>query len=98
MDQRKEIQVSGQVVDDREEFLVDRDKGVCDPFLSIGSVSVSKEKLWYYNSQGNDVLNVCKSFLYYFSLEQTLHFPEFAEWCAVNYSPSQRIIVSQSTS
>ena len=78
MDQGKEIQVSGQVVDDKEEFLVDRDR----------SVSVSKEKLWYYNSQGNDVLNVCQSFLYYFALEQTLHFPEFAEWCAVNYSPS----------
>ena len=58
MDQGKEIQVSGQVVDDREEFLVDRDKSVCDPFLSVGSVSVIKEKLWYYNSQGNDVLNV----------------------------------------
>ena len=68
---------------------------MCDPFLSVGSVSVSKEKLWYYNSQGNDVLNVCESFLYYFDIEQTLHFPEFTEWCAINYSPSQRIIVSQ---
>ena len=37
-------------------------------------------------------------FLYHFALEQTLHFLEFAEWCAVNYSPSQRIIVSWSTS
>ena len=98
MDRGKEIQVSGQVVDDREEFLVDRDRGMCDPFLSVGSVSVTKEKLWYYNSRGNDVLNVCKSFSYYFALEQTLHFPEFAEGCAVNYSASQRIIVSQSTS
>ena len=78
--------------------MVDRDRGVCDPFLSIGSVSVSKERLWQYNSEGNDVLNVCKSFLYYFSFEQTLHFPEFAEWCAVNYSPSQRVITSRSTS
>ena len=98
MDQGKELQGSGHVVDDREDYLVDRDRGVCDPFLSIGSVSVSKERLWHYNSQGNDVLNVCKSFLYYFTIEQTLHFPEFAEWCAVNYSPSQRIIVSHSTS
>ena len=98
MDQGKEIQVSGQVVDDKEEFLVERDRSVCDPFLSIGSVSVSKEKLWYYNSQGNDVLTVYKSFLHYFALEQTLPFPEFAEWCAVNYSPSQRIIVSRSAS
>ena len=77
---------------------MDRDRSVCDPFLSIGSVSVNKEKLWYYNSQGNDVLNVCRYFLYYFALEQTLPFPEFTEWCAVNYSPSQRIIVSRSAS
>ena len=98
MDKGKEIQVSGQVVDDREEFLVDRDRSVCDPFLFVGSVSISKEKLWHYHSQGNDVLNVCKSFLYYFAIEQTLHFPEFAEWCAINYSPSQSIIVNRSTS
>ena len=96
MDKEGELQ-SSHVIDDREEYLVDRDRGVCDPFLSVGSVSFSKERLRYYHSQGNDILNVCKSFLYYFSLEQTLHFPEFAEWCAVNYSPSQRIIMSQST-
>ena len=88
MDQGKKLQGSGHVVDDREDYLVDRDRGVCDPFLSIGSVSVSKESLWHYKSQGNDVLNVYKSFLYYFAIEQTLHFPEFMEWCAVNYSPS----------
>ena len=90
--------MSGRVADDREEFLIDRHRGVCDPFLSTGSVSGSKEKLWSYFSQGNDVLNVCKSFLYHFALEQTLHFPEFSEWCAVNYSPSQRVIVSRSAS
>ena len=48
MDQGKESQVCGQVyqvADDREEFLVDRDRSVCDPFLSVGSVSVSKERL-----------------------------------------------------
>ena len=98
MDQEKELQGSGRILDDREDYLVDRDRGVCDPFLSIGSVSVSKERLWHYNSQGNDVVNVCKSFLYYFVVEKTLHFPEFAEWCTLNYSPSQRVIVSQSTS
>ena len=63
------MQGFGQVLDDREDYLVDREKGVCDPFLSIGSVSVSKKRLWKYNSEGNDVLNVCKSFLYYFAVE-----------------------------
>ena len=45
MDPGKEAQMSDQVVDDREEFLVDMDRNVCDPFLSVESVSVSKERL-----------------------------------------------------
>ena len=98
MDKGKDLQGFNRILDEREEYLVDRDRGVCDPFLSVGSVSVSKERLWQYNSQGNDILNACKSFLYHFAVEQTLHFPEFAEWCAVNYSSSQRVIVSHSTS
>ena len=87
MDQGKDLEGFSRILDDREEYL-DRDRGLCDPFLSVGSVSVSKERLWQYNSQGNDILNACKSFLYYFAVEQTLHFPKFAEWCAVNYSSS----------
>ena len=43
-------------------------------------------------------MNVCKSFLYYFAIGQTLSFPEFAEWCASSYSPSERVIMSHSTS
>ena len=88
MDQGKYLEGFNHILDDREDYLVDGDRGVCDPFLSIGSVLVSKERLWQYNSQGNDILNACKSFLYYFSIEQTLHFLEFVEWCAVNSSSS----------
>ena len=98
MDKGKYLQGFNRILDEREEYLVDRDRGVYDPFLSVGSVSIIKERLWRYNSQGNDILNACKSFLYHFSIEQTLHFPEFAKWCAVNYSSSQRVIVSHSTS
>ena len=36
--------------------------------------------------------------MYHFVVEQTLHFPEFAEWCAVNYSSSERVIVIHSMS
>ena len=43
-------------------------------------------------------MNVCKSFLYYFAIELTLPFPEFAEWCESSYSPSERVIMSHSTS
>ena len=78
--------------------MVDRDRGIYDPFLSVGNVSVIKERFWRYNSQGKDILNARKSFLYYFTIEQTLPFPKFVEWCASNYSSSERVIVSRSTS
>ena len=83
-----------RVLDEREEFVVDRERKVYDPVLSVGNVSVSKERLWQCNLQGNDVLNICSSFSYYFSIEQTLPFPEFVEWCARTYSPSERVIMS----
>ena len=79
MDKGKDLQGFNRILDDREEYLVDRDRGVNDPFLSVGSVSVIKERLWRYNSQGNDILNSCKTFLYNFAVEQTLPFPKFAE-------------------
>ena len=69
-----------------------------DPILSVENVSVSKERLRQYNLQGIDVLSVCNSFSYYFSIEQTLLFPEFVEWCESIYSPSERVIMSHSTS
>ena len=79
-------------------MVVDRDRNVFDPIFSACSVSVSKERLWQYNSQGNDILNVCSSFLYYFSIEQTLPFPEFFEWCANSYSSSEKVIMSHTMS
>ena len=46
MDKEKGLQGFNRILDEREECLVDRDKGVYDPFLSVGSVSVIKENLW----------------------------------------------------
>ena len=69
MEKEKGLEGLNRVLDEREEFFVDRDRGVYDLFLSIGNVSVIKEILWRYNSQGNDILNSCKSFLYYFAIE-----------------------------
>ena len=77
-----------RVLDEREEVVIDRERNVFDPILSVCSVSISKERLWQYNLEGNDILNVCNSFLYYFVVEQTLPFPEFCEWCANSYSSS----------
>ena len=68
------------------------------PYSIVCSVSVSKEHLWQYNSQRNDIPNVCSSFSYYFSIEQTLPFPKFVKWCVKSYSSSERVIMSHTTS
>ena len=51
MEKEKGLESLNRVLDEKEEFLVDRDRGVYDPFLSMGNVSVIKERLWRYNSQ-----------------------------------------------
>ena len=66
-------------LDRKEEVIVDRDGNVFDPILSVCNISQSKEKLWSFKSHGRNVLNVCHSFLYYFSVDQTLCYPEFIE-------------------
>ena len=46
MEREQGLGVLSRVLDEREEFVVDRDRNVCDPFLLVGNVSVSKERLW----------------------------------------------------
>ena len=98
MEKEQSLGVLCRVLDEREEFVVDSERNICDPVLSVGNVSVSKERFWQCNLQGNDVLNVSSSFSYYFSIEQTLPFPKFVEWCAYSYSPFERVIMSHTTS
>ena len=33
--------------------------------------------------------------MYYFSIEKTLYYPEFVEWCVNNYSPTKRVIMNK---
>ena len=42
MEKEKGLEVLNWVLDEREEFMVDRDRSVYDPFLSIGNVSITK--------------------------------------------------------
>ena len=49
MEREQGLGFLSRFLDEREEFLVDGDINVCDPVLSIGNVSVSKEWLWQYN-------------------------------------------------
>ena len=50
MDKEKGLEGFNRILDEREKCLVDRDRGVYDPFLFVGNVSVIKERLWRYNS------------------------------------------------
>ena len=36
--------------------------------------------------------------MYYFVVEKNIPFPEFVEWCANNYSSSERVVMSRATS
>ena len=98
MEKEQGLGVLCRVLDEREEFVVDMERNVCDPVLSVGNVSVSKERMWQCNLQGNDVLNFYSSFSYYFSIEQTLPFPKFVEWYANSYSPSKRVVMNHTMS
>ena len=49
MEREQGLGVLSRVLYDREEFVVNRDRNVCDPVLSVGNVSVSKEQLWKCN-------------------------------------------------
>ena len=82
-------------LDRKEEFIVDGEGNVFDPILSVSSISQSKEQLWSFKSQGRDVFDVWNSIMYYFSIEQTLYYPEFVEWCVNNYSPTGRVIMNK---
>ena len=46
MEKEKGLEVLNRVLDEREEFMVDRDRSVYNPFLSVGNVSITKERLW----------------------------------------------------
>ena len=45
MEREQGLGVVSRVLDEKEEFVVDRDINVYDPALSVGELSVSKERL-----------------------------------------------------
>ena len=45
MEREQGLGVLCRVLDEREEFVVDRDRNLYHPILSVGNVSISKEQL-----------------------------------------------------
>ena len=46
MDKEQSSGILCRVLDEREEVVIDRERNVFDPIMSVCSVSVSKEHLW----------------------------------------------------
>ena len=46
MEKEQGLGVLCRVLDERQEVVFDRERNVCDPVLSVGNVSVLKERLW----------------------------------------------------
>ena len=46
MEKESGLGVLCRVLDEREEVVVDEERNVCDPVLSVGTLLVSKEQLW----------------------------------------------------
>jgi hypothetical protein len=77
-----------------EEDLVDRDKDVFDPVLSFDtSVLYQQEKQGFQDLV--DHYYAWESDLAKFIVPQVYHFPEFIVWCAENYIPTKRAIISK---
>jgi hypothetical protein len=76
-----------------EEDLVDKDKDVFDHVLSF-----DPSVLYQQENQGfQDLVDhyyAWESDLAKFIVPQVYHFPEFVVWCAENYVPSKRAIIS----
>ena len=76
-----------------EEVFEDKYCEVFATILAINSVDSLKNKLKVLKDQGTDVNRVFCSYFHFFTIEQTLNFPEFVNWCANNYSSSERVIM-----
>ena len=81
-----------------EEVFEDNDCESFDTILSISSIDLLENKLKVLKEQGTDVHGIFVSHFHFFSTEQTLNFPKFIDWCACNYSSSERAIMDAAKS
>ena len=66
--------------------------------ISFGSVNQLMSKIQTLKDKGTDFHGVYRFHFYFFFLEQTLDYVDFVEWCASNYSSSERVIMDSSKS
>ena len=81
-----------------EESLVDENAEILNTILVGETIEAARGKLEVLKDQGSDTCSVFKYFFHFFSVDQTLHCPEFVEWCADNFSSTKGVIMNRSKS
>ena len=81
-----------------EELFEDKDAEVFDTILLKGPIDVVKQKLKLLKDHGTYIHNVYPSYFHYFTTDETLNCPEFIDWCSINYSYSQRLVMDTTSS
>ena len=81
-----------------EELFKDKDSNFFDTILLNGPIEADKKKLELLKDQGIEVHGVFSSYFHCFSIYQTLSFLELVNWCASNYSSSERLIMDATNS
>ena len=88
----EEVEVSYQR--DEKSFEV-KNVEIADTILRNETIETTKNRLKVLKDQGNNNRGVFKSFLYFFSVNQTPNCPEFVEWCVNNYFETEGVIVDR---
>ena len=93
MAQVENVEVQNLEYQKLEELFEDRDSEVFDTILLNGWIDTFKKKLKLLKDQGTDIHNVYQNYFHFFTIDQTLDPPEFVDWCANNYSLSEKFIM-----
>ena len=93
MDEVEEVETVKLEYQNIEELFEDKDSEIFDTIMLNRPIEAVKNKLKLLKDQGTDIHSVYKSYFHYFSTDQTLICYEFVDWCATNYSSSERVIM-----
>ena len=93
MDSGGEIEVQALEYRKIEEVFEDMDSEVFVTMLYFGPINQIKTKIKDFEDQGTYLHGVYRSYFHFLCPEKSLGFPDFVEWCAPNYSSSERVIM-----
>ena len=92
----EELEVQNLEYQKNEELYDDKDSEVFDTILLNGPIEFINKKIKILKDTGTDVHGIYRSYFHHFSIDQTLSFHEFVDWCHTSYSSSKRVIMDTS--